>query len=206
MPDAGVAILVLAAGGSSRMGRPKQLLAYAGKSLVRHVTETALAVGTGQVVVVIGAAAGEVGGPGARPAGCSRSERAVGKGDRLVDPAGVSTLVSVPSQQASVVILLGDQPLVTAGTIRRLIDEQARTAKPVCAAAFDNTIGPPVLVTRPLFPQLLALPDDRGAKHIWAAHPEQVHAVPCPEAATDLDTPADYSRWSGSPASDCSAG
>lgn len=206
MPDAGVAILVLAAGGSARMGRPKQLLAYAGKSLVRHVAETAMAVGEGPVVVVVGAAAGEVGAQmrdlPVQIVQNEEWERGIGSSIR----AGMSALVTGPPQPTAVVILLGDQPLVTAGTIRRLIDEQARTGKPVCAAAFDGTIGPPVLVTRPLFPQLLALPDGRGAKHIWATHPDQVHAVPCPEAATDLDTPADYRRWSGSPASDGSAG
>jgi molybdenum cofactor cytidylyltransferase len=206
MPDAGVAILVLAAGGSSRMGRSKQLLAFAGKPLVRHAVGTAIAVGEGPVVVVVGSAAGEVDAHlRDLPVVIVQNERwesGIGSSIR----AGMSALLTDASQPAAVVILLADQPLVTAGTIRRLIDEQARTGKPVCAAAFDGTIGPPVLVTRPLFPQLLELPDHRGAKHIWVTHPDQVHAVPCPEAATDLDTPADYRYWSGSPASDVSAG
>jgi|SRR4051812_38877219 molybdenum cofactor cytidylyltransferase len=62
MPHPGVGILVLAAGGSSRMGRPKQLLDYRGKPLVRHVAETALAVAGDRVVVVVGAEGGKVGG------------------------------------------------------------------------------------------------------------------------------------------------
>jgi molybdenum cofactor cytidylyltransferase len=204
MPDAGVAILVLAAGGSARMGRPKQLLAYAGKPLVRHVTETAVSVGGGPVIVVVGAVAEEVGvrvcDLPVRVVQNDRWEMGIGSSIR----AGMNAWLSDDSQPGAVVILLGDQPLVTPGTIRRLIDAQAATGKPVCAAAFEGTIGPPVLVTRALFPQLLSLPDDRGAKHIWAANPDQVHAVPCPEAASDLDTPEDYDRLvaGGRPISD----
>ena len=196
MPDAGLAILVLAAGGSSRMGRPKQLLDYGGQSLVRHVTETAIAATVGPVVIVVGAEAGEVGARvrdlPVRVVHNERWETGIGSSIR----AGMNDLLSGRASVTAVVIMLGDQPLVTPATIHRLIDAQAETGKPVCAAAYAGTIGPPVLVARELFPQLLSLPEDRGAKHLWAANPHQVHPVPCPEAATDLDTPADYERLS----------
>jgi molybdenum cofactor cytidylyltransferase len=146
---------------------------------------------------VVGAAAEEV---GARirdlPVRVARNDRwEMGIGSSI--RAGMNALLSKPMRPAAVVILLGDQPLVTPGTIRTLLDAQAATGKPVCAATFEGTIGPPVVVTGSLFPRLLSLPEDRGAKHIWATNPEWVHPVPCPEAASDLDTPEDYERLAG---------
>jgi molybdenum cofactor cytidylyltransferase len=90
--------------------------------------------------------------------------------------------------------MLCDQPLVTPATLQRLIDAHAATGKPVCVSAYDETLGPPVLVAAPLFPQLLNLPDDRGAKQLWTTQPDRVAHVTNPEAATDLDTPADYAQ------------
>src|SRR3954447_17444272 len=106
MPDAGVAILVLAAGGSSRMGQPKQLLTYGGKSLVRRAAETAVAVGEGPVVVVVGAAGEEVGAEMRDlPVTLVENDRwATGIGSSI--RAAMNAIPEGPSRPRAVVILL----------------------------------------------------------------------------------------------------
>jgi molybdenum cofactor cytidylyltransferase len=68
------------------------------------------------------------------------------------------------------------------------------SGRPVTAAEFDGTLGPPVIVDASLFPALLALRDDRGAKALWMERPEIVQRVACPEAGMDVDTPEDFER------------
>jgi molybdenum cofactor cytidylyltransferase len=95
---------------------------------------------------------------------------------------------------SAAVIMLCDQPMVTAAVLGRLLSEFAQGGRAVVAAGYEETLGPPVVVGSEFFPALLALPDDRGAKAIWLGRPEIVHRVACPEAGMDVDTPEDYAR------------
>jgi molybdenum cofactor cytidylyltransferase len=197
-----VGIVLLAAGGSTRMGRPKQLLALAGQSLVRRAAEAAIESGCGPVVVMVGACAGEVRG---EVAGLAVEvvlnedwERGIGTSIRR----GIAALMTKAERPGAAVIMLCDQPNVTAGVLGRLLTEYEKGDSAVVAAGYEETLGPPVVVSSELFPALLALPDDRGAKAIWLEHPEMVHRVECPEAGMDLDTPEDYARLLQDPSAD----
>ena len=189
-----VAAIVLAAGGSVRMRRPKQLLTLNGRTLLRRAAETTVAAGCKPVIVVLGCEAdrmaAELTGLAVHPVTNPGWERGIGTSIRR----GVEQLLALSPEPEAAVLLLCDQPGVTPATVRRLMAAHDSAGKPVCAAAYDGAIGPPVLVARALFGELLALPDDRGAKALWAAHPEWVFPVACPEAADDVDTPADYQR------------
>jgi molybdenum cofactor cytidylyltransferase len=194
MPDVG--ILLLAAGGSMRMGRPKQLLRIAGQSMLRRAACAAVESGCTPAVVVLGAQAeevrGELTGLPVTIAVNSSWQRGLGSSIRC----GMQALLRNRTELSSraVVLLLGDQPLVTADVIRRLTAAYVNCGKPICVSAFRGTFGPPVVVDSRYFDLLLALPDDQGAKAVWAGRPDEVHLEPCPEAAIDIDTPADYQR------------
>jgi molybdenum cofactor cytidylyltransferase len=191
MTPAKVGILVLAAGGSTRMGRPKQLLPFHGKSLVRHATETALAVGR-PVVVVVGAEAETVSAEIRElPVGVVvNANWASGMGSSI--RAGVHALIEIEPNLEAVLITLCDQPRISVSVLRELIESHHGTGKSLCAVRFADTVGPPALLGREFFAELLALPNAQGAKQILMRHMERLHCIPCPEAADDIDTPLDY--------------
>ena len=192
MPDIG--IVVLAAGGSTRMGRPKQLLPIAGQSLLRRAASAAVESGCAPVIVVLGAQAqplrAELSGLPVSIAFNEAWQRGIGCSIRC----GIQALTTPATSPCAVVILLCDQPLVSAGVIRRLVLAHAGSGKPICVSAFNGTFGPPVVIDSRYFDLLLALPDDQGAKAVWAGRQDQVHFEPCPEAGIDIDTPADYEQ------------
>jgi molybdenum cofactor cytidylyltransferase len=190
-----VAAVILAAGGSQRMGRAKQLLRVGGRSLVGRAAEAAVGAGCGTVVVVVGARAEEV---QAEVSGCGVEvvrnegwERGIGSSIR----AGVAHVLGLPHRPLALMIMLCDQPLVDAEVLGRLLEAHGSAAgRLVTVAEFDGTLGPPVIVDAGLFGALLGLADDRGAKGLWMERPEIVQRVACPEAGVDVDTPADFER------------
>ena len=189
------AIILLAAGNSSRMGRPKQLLDFEGKPLVRHAAEVALASGCGPVIVVAGAhetairraltgVAVEIV-PNARwPEGMGTSIqcglRAIG--GRIVNGA---------------ILALADQPFVSAKFLKGLAEKHQATGKPIVSARYSDTVGVPVFFARDAFPMLMALKADQGCKGIIAGNKSLALLVDCPEAAIDVDTPEDYAALTG---------
>jgi molybdenum cofactor cytidylyltransferase len=190
----GVAAIILAAGGSARMGRPKQLLTAGGRTLIRVAAEAAVGAGCRPVVVVLGrGAAAMVAELADLPVTSTVNdewERGIGTSIRH----GVARVIEAAPTADAVAILLADQPLVDAAAVRRLLREFDRSGRPACVSGFAGTVGPPVVVGRPLFPRLLALPDDRGAKAIWADDRGGGAVCPCDAAAHDIDTPDDYVR------------
>jgi molybdenum cofactor cytidylyltransferase len=185
-----LAALILAAGGSTRMGRPKQLLTYQNQPLVRRAALAALDVGCDPVTVVVGAGADAVTkaleGLEVDQVTNADWERGIGSSIR----AGVARFTA--NTPDALLLMLCDQPLITPVSLRRLIDAHFATHKPVCVSTYADTLGPPVLISASLFPDLMNLPDDRGAKVLWTTNPDGVCHVPCAEGATDVDTPADY--------------
>jgi len=190
----GVGAIVLAAGSSSRMGRPKQLLRVQGKTLLRRAAETAAEAGCAPIVVVLREMSdellAELRGLAVHPIESPEAAKGIGTSIR----AGVGSILHHLPTLQSLVILLCDQPRVNADMLRRLIDSHRASGKPVSACAFAGTIGPPVLLESALFSRFQSLKDDQGAKALWLAQPEIVHRFACEEAAIDVDTPEDYQR------------
>lgn len=185
-----VAGIVLAAGGSSRMGRPKQLLPFRGRSLLRHAAGVALAGGCDPVVVVLGAGAdrlrAELDGLPVTTAENPDWEQGPGTSVR----AGVAAVGAADA----VVFLLCDQPLVDAAHVRRLVAAHRATGRPMVASGYGGSVGVPALFARACFPALLATPPAAGAKPLLTRDPDAVAVVSFPAGAVDLDTPADYER------------
>jgi molybdenum cofactor cytidylyltransferase len=180
--------LVLAAGGSSRLGRPKQLLPYGEATLLDHVVETARACPFDQLVVALGGAAdairfavdlseAEVVVNGAFGHGCSSSiAAALGAADPRCDV---------------LVLMLGDQPGVTAETVRQLLNRRAGAALAVCS--YDDGRGHPLAFGREVFGDLRSL---QGDKAVWKlldrAGPAVVDVPISGAVPRDVDTWDDY--------------
>ena len=189
-----VAGILLAAGGSTRLGSPKQLLVYEGRSLLRRAAETLLATGCRPVVVVLGAAAArlapELAGLDVSTVINTGWERGMGSSLRL----GLAALSPGPEIDA-VLLSLCDQPFIGPAVLRRLLAAQPVTPGcAIAAAEYGGTLGVPVVFGREHFAELAALPDDAGAKPVLQRHAAHVAAVPMPEAATDIDTVEQYER------------
>ncbi|MBC7223082.1 MAG: nucleotidyltransferase family protein [Anaerolineae bacterium] len=192
-----VAAVVLAAGASRRMGRPKHLLPVDLQGrvpLLVHVVEQVLAAPFTQVVVVLGHRADET--------------QALLKGrpvQVVVNEAwreGLSTsvrrgLAALRPEVEAAAFVLGDQVGLTADLLRRLVRAYAETGAPIVAPEHEGRLGNPVLFHRAFFPALKAQRGDRGGRDLLRQHRGEVVTVPVedPWELWDLDGPEDHARW-----------
>lgn len=187
-----ISAVVLAAGGSTRMGRPKLALPVRGVPMIRRVTQAALASRCREVIVVLGTNADLY-----RPLLEGLDVRLVenpdpGEGMGSSIRIGIEAL---SSDAEGVVILLADQPLVSAAVIDYLIETAASEGRRIVASTYRGTVGPPVYFHRALFLEMLTLEGDRGARSVIEAYPKEGLAVPLDDtAAVDIDTGDDLSR------------
>ncbi|UOQ50962.1 nucleotidyltransferase family protein [Hymenobacter cellulosivorans] len=188
------ALILLAAGASTRLGRPKQLLPYLGQTLLRRAAETAVAAAQGAPVLVVTGALHaellpELAGLPVQAVRCPQWERGMGAslktGLLALETAGPLTTVTV---------LLCDQPHVTPELLGQLHATHAATSQPIVAAEYDGVRGVPVLFGGEVLPLLRTLPDAAGAAQLLRRHPELVAAVPFPPAAVDVDTQEQYQQ------------
>lgn len=180
--------LVLGAGGSRRLGRPKQLLPYGERTLLGHTVATARACGFDQLVVPIGGAAPEV------------AERVdLGGAEVVVNEAygeGCSSSIAaaldaVDSRCDVLVLMLGDQPGVTVQTVRTLLEGRGDAALAVCR--YDDGRGHPLAFARSVFADLADLHGDKGVWRLLDRRAGEVVEVPVPGTVPlDVDTPEDY--------------
>jgi molybdenum cofactor cytidylyltransferase len=189
-----VGAVILAAGSSSRMGRPKQLLRFGGETLLRRAALAALEAGCEPVVVVTGAHAeqtrGELRGLGVLEVENLRWETGMGSSVR----AGVEALLEAQAEAAAVVLMLCDQPLVNADVIAALVAAHRETGRETVASQYGESYGVPALFGRTLFDELTRLEGHAGAKQVIKRHASQAHLVPFPGGELDVDTPDDFSR------------
>ena len=99
----------------------------------------------------------------------------------------------------AVLILLCDQPLISASAIDGMITNHFQSGRKISAAFYAGTLGTPAIFSASLFPELIGLEDQQGGKAILRRHHHEVNAVPLEEAQTDLDTPEDYANFQRGP-------
>jgi molybdenum cofactor cytidylyltransferase len=189
-----VAAVVLAAGGSTRLGAAKQLVEFRGVPLVRRAAEAAIAADANPVIVVLGARATEVAGALLDLAGVhlELNERwREGLASSLV--AGVSAATRLDARCEGVLIIAADQPLVDDAALRSLVEEFRAGAR-IVAAEYSETIGVPAIVGREHFESLLELDGDAGAGRWLRGRSDEVRRVPMPDAAIDIDGAEDVVR------------
>ena len=189
-----VGAIILAAGGSSRFGRPKQLLLFQGETLVRRAVRAVSDGGCGWIAVVAGEERDLIERElRETPAVLVENpdwQRGLGSSIRC----GLSHLLSSRPGCDAVVLVACDQPFVDASLIKSLIAQQEASGKPIVASSYADTLGVPALFARACFESLLALPDDSGAKALIESRSADVAQIEFEQGALDIDTPADFER------------
>jgi len=183
-----VAGLVLGAGGSTRLRRPKQLLPYRGGTLLGSVVATARQCRFDQLLVAIGGAAGEV-----------RERVDLSGGEVVLNEAhgeGCSSSIAAALRALDertdvLVLMLGDQPGVSAATVAALL--ASRGDAPLALCAYDDARGHPIAFAASMFGELAALHGDRGVWRLLDARAGEVAEVPIAgPLPPDVDTEDDY--------------
>lgn len=190
-----IGAVILAAGSASRFGSPKQLLALNGMPMIRRVATTALQASLNPVVVVVGAH-GESVADSLRGLDVLIVDNAAwgsGMGSSL--SLGVASLMTTSASLDAVMVLLGDQPAITATDLIDMCHRHARSPDRILASNYDGHPGPPCLFPVAYAPQLAALQGTQGARPVLDAHASHVDLVDLAAARFDIDTPADHAFW-----------
>ncbi len=185
-------LVILAAGPSSRLGKPKQKILFNGKSLLQRVVETAIHSACRPVIIILGAYAEEL-------------QSDIEKEDVIIiyNPQwevgmassvrlGVAMLQETKPQVSNVIVMVCDQPFADTALLNNLINKKAATGKEIIACSYNNTLGVPVLFDKKFFPELMLLKGQDGAKKLLIKHKESVAAIPFPLGSIDIDTIEDY--------------
>jgi len=192
--------VILAAGASTRMGSPKQLLELDGRPLVVRAAEAALDAGCWPVVVALGAQVEKIRPVLARLPVLVADTPDWSEGMAASIRAGVTTVRQFSRSLEGVVVALCDQPAFSADVIRQLIAAQRHTGRTIAAARYHGRCAAPALFTREHFEILAHLTGEAGARDLLNADPARVAAVELSALEFDFGTPGDIAAWEKSPA------
>lgn len=185
-------IIILAAGNSSRLGQPKQLLKFKEKSLITHIITEAIATGLFPCVVVLGAHAELI------------KQEITDQDISIVEnhswetgmasgiAAGMKALLTINDQITNIIISVCDQPFISREVFRSLKEAHHSTAKGIIASSYKEASGTPVLFNKKYFEALSLLKGQEGAKKLLKLYEQDVTYVPFKNGEIDIDTQNDY--------------
>jgi CTP:molybdopterin cytidylyltransferase MocA len=190
-----IAAVLLAAGNASRFGAAKQTLPIEGIPMVRRAAMAALEAGLSPVIVVTGAYAEAVKTclAGLPVQLTENPDWTTGMGSSL--GLGVRTAMAMEAMPHALLVLLADQPGISAADLKALVDAYASAPGRIRAARFEGHLGPPCLFPRAYFGELASLQGTKGARRLLEHYLDRVDGHDLPAAAFDIDTPADHAVW-----------
>jgi molybdenum cofactor cytidylyltransferase len=193
-----IVAVILSAGESSRMGRPKALLPIDGVRFIERIVTTLKATRVGRIVVVLGHNITEL-----------RQKISDLPVDLVINPdyqrGQLTSLVAAirnietgkdAERVDGILVHLVDHPYINADLVNLMIDRFYETKKLIVVPRYQNRRGHPVIFSRALFAELLAAPLDRGAKAVVHAHRDETLEIDTNDegAIIDIDTPEEYRR------------
>ncbi|GMQ28620.1 nucleotidyltransferase family protein [Algoriphagus confluentis] len=186
-------IILLAAGSSSRLGRPKQLVDFQGKKLIQKAIDEAQKSTADSLVVILGW------NPDLIKTGFNSENIPHLINDHWVEGMASSMqsglrYVMEKENPDQVILMLVDQPFVDSQLLNRLIAEKSKSGKGIVACSYSNTLGVPAIFDQQYFQELLQLKSSEGAKKVILKNRADVFAVDFPLGAGDLDTAEDLIR------------
>ena len=185
-------IVVLAAGASTRLGKPKQLLQYRGKTLLGHAVNEAINAKGDAVVVILGKNADifqkEIDKEKVRVVVNKDWEEGMASSVRL----GLDNLLTGKPYMDAVIFMVCDQPHISSSILDELIITQQKTTRQIVTCNYGESIGPPALFHKKYFGELAKLRGDVGAKNIIQQNMHDVATIQFPEGKIDIDTEEDY--------------
>lgn len=188
-----IEILILAAGASTRLGQPKQLLKFHGTTLIRRMAQEALNSGIGKVTVITGHKHDEVSAEISDMDISQYYNKAWKEGLGASIRNGLTFVLTKTPELNAVIITMVDQPAVDAAHLRKLADTYDPSRPMIVASAYSGTFGVPVLVDSYYFDKLKTLKGDEGGKKVFAAHLENIVEIPFFGGAIDIDEEKDLS-------------
>lgn len=187
-------IIILAAGNSSRLGSPKQLLYYQGSSLLQRTVAAAKTTAYEPVVLVLGAHADQIleQHPDLKINIIINDSWEKGISSSIA--AGLLKMLELEADTKNVVIAVADQPFIRPEIFRELVEESQRSRKNIVASKYAETIGTPALFNEIYFDELIALGGNTGAKPILQKYAADVATIPFELGHIDIDTQTDYNN------------
>lgn len=182
-------IILLAAGESNRLGTPKQLLPYKGKTLVQHVLDEALDAGANQVVVVTGAVSLE----NSYVVHNENWKEGMASSIRI----GLTGILKIDPSLDAVIFIVCDQPYLSSTLLKEIMETHITSGKDIVGSGYAGTVGIPALFAKSYFDALMKLNGDEGAKRIVMQNAGAVAVVDFPQGNIDIDTAADYDALEG---------
>lgn len=185
-------VIILAAGESGRLGKPKQLLPYHNKTLLRNIVDAALALDQSFTIVVTGAEKNAV----EKELEDTRliihynEDWQSGMASSILH--GVRELMRLQPEVNACILTVCDQPFVTTEVLRGLVEKHEQKGKGIVASSYSGAAGTPVLFSSAYFDKLMNLKGQEGAKKLLNSYAGDVSLVPFDKGEIDIDTPDDY--------------
>lgn len=189
-----IGTIILAAGNSSRLGKPKQLIPYNGISLLQNIVNMALEATNGPVLLVEGAGTYPLRpNPRLKKVVNNKWESGMGSSIKL----GLNTLVN-QGNITQVLVLLSDQPFVSIELIKSLIRKKIENHTAIVASFYQEAPGVPAIFDQSVFQQLNSIPDEGGAKKLLLSNSKQLSLVRFDAGNIDIDSPEDLEAFKNS--------
>lgn len=191
-----IGIIILAAGASRRMGKPKQLLKIDNQTLIERGIAITQALAHQETVVVLGAHAESII-PFivAKPSLNFIINEKWGQGMGTTLKVGLEFLLNRAKDLSAVIVMVCDQPYLSTEKLQELIDKHQETKADIVTTSYNNIKGVPALFSKDLFDRLLSLDKDEGARKIIKRYEGKIEVVDFPKGIYDLDTPQAYQAY-----------